>query len=315
MKALAIGLGLALLPHEALRTSTDGRTVAKQTGYAEQSRLEVVREGEVLWSIEPGYALAAFEVSSSGYVVGVRETGTKEQRGYYAKVFDSAGELQLDRRFLLQTEHEWQLVTCGAELAQREHETKSTYIGVEVHDTLSRALIRRDEFVRWEEPKGFEIPGHSRRELWLSFPLDATKLPDAFDPAEQLDRDHPLPEGKRLYVLETTPIPCTSAYVVRSLVGKSLDGIEGEVIDVVRADGQFIGTLKAPPETWSSTTGVIHSIESWTDTAPWRQSGLPDRLQFVERGFTLAWFGSEVTTHVEVLAPRWPLPVESLLVR
>ncbi|MCY3001848.1 MAG: hypothetical protein NTV21_08590 [Planctomycetota bacterium] len=308
MKALAIVLGLALLPHEALRTSTDGRTVAKQTGFDERTRIEVVRDGEVLWSIEPGYALAAFEVSSSGYVVGVRESGRSDQRAYYAKVFGPTGELRLDRRFLLQNENDPAGRYCATVMEWRDEELASTYLGVEVHDALRCALIRRDQW----RARGLR---ESRRELWLSFPLDATKLPDAFDPAEQLDRDHPLPEGKRMYVLETTPIPCTSAYVVRSLVGKSLDGIEGEVVDVVRADGQFIGTLKAPPETWSSTTGVIHSIESWTDTAPWRQSGLPDRLQFVERGFTLAWFGSDVTTHVEVLAPRWPLPVESLLVR
>jgi hypothetical protein len=307
MKALAMVLGLALLPHEALRTSADGRTVAKQTGYGERSRIEVVKDGERMWSIEPGYELAAFEVSASGYVVGVRRTGREEQRAYYAKVFGPTGELRLDRRFLIQNEHDLADRYCATVLEHVDEE-QSTYLGVEVHDALGRALIRRDSW----RTRGLH---ESRRELWLSFPLDTTKLPDAFDPAEQLDRDHPLPEGQRLYVLETTPIPCTSAYVVRSLVGKSLDGIEGEVVDVVRADGQFIGTLKAPPETWSSTTGVIHSIESWTDTAPWRQSGLPERLQLVERGFTLAWFGSEVTTHVEVLAPRWPLPVESLLVR
>lgn len=300
-------LGLALLPHEALRTSADGRTVARQSGYAERTRLEVVRDGEVLWSIEPGYELAAFEVSSSGHVVGVRESGRSDQRAYYAKVFGPTGELRLDRRFLVQNEIDPAVRYC-ATLLEHVDQEQSSYLGVEVHDALGRALIRRDSWRTWT------LHGN-RRELWLSFPLDATQLPDAFDPAEQLDRDHPLPEGQRLYVLEATPIPCTSTYVVRSLVGKSLDGIEGEVVDVVRADGQFIGTLKAPAKTWTSTTGVIHAIEIWTDTAPWRQSGLADRLQLVERGFSIAWFGSDVTTHVEVLAPRWPLPVESLLVR
>lgn len=307
MKALAIVLGLALLPHEALRTSADGRTVAKQTGYAERSRLQVVRDGEVLWSVAPGYALAAFEVSSSGYVVGVRESGRSDQRAYYAKVFGPTGELRLDRRFLVQNEIDPAVRYC-ATLLEHVDEEQSSYLGVEVHDALRRALIRRDSWRTWT------LRGN-RRELWLSFPLDATKLPEVVDVAEQLDRDHPLPEGKRLYVLETTPIPCTSAYVVRSLVGKSLDGIEGEVVDVVRADGQFIGTVKAPRETWTSTTGVIHSLERWDDTEPWRIAGADERLQLVERGFSIAWFGSDVTTHVEVLTPRWPLPVESLLVR
>lgn len=307
MKALAIVLGLALLPHEALRTSADGRTVAKQTGYAERSRLQVVRDGEVLWSVAPGYALAAFEVSSSGYVVGVRESGRSDQRAYYAKVFGPTGELRLDRRFLVQNEIDPAVRYC-ATLLEHVDEEQSSYLGVEVHDALRRALIRRDSWRTWT------LRGN-RRELWLSFPLDAMKLPEVVDVAEQLDRDHPLPEGKRLYVLETTPIPCTSAYVVRSLVGKSLDGIEGEVVDVVRADGQFIGTVKAPRETWTSTTGVIHSLERWDDTEPWRIAGADERLQFVDRGFSLTWFGSDVTTHVEVLAPRWPLPVESLLVR
>ncbi len=302
-------LGLALLPHEALRTSADGRTVARQSGYAERTRLEVVRDGEVLWSIEPGYALAAFEVSASGHVVGVRETGKAGLRYYYAKVFGPTGELRLDRRFPLESEKSIQN-RSPFDCTSLALYSGSSYLGVEVHDALSRGLIRWD-LLEWQGDQ----EGYRLRERWLSFPLDATKLPDAFDPAEQLDRDHPLPGGQRLYVLETTPIPCTSTYVVRSLVGKLLDGIEGEVVDVVRADGQFIGTLKAPPETWSSTTGVIHSIESWDDTEPWRIAGANERLQFVDRGFSIAWFGSDVTTHVEVLAPRWPLPVESLLVR